>query len=90
MSHLIIEYNEKYNFNKITCPEGHYITNWNKEDIKEYTASTIMYTPVTFNIDEYYCISEDEHNGYMNRQREILEKEEKNIMNEPISGSTME
>lgn len=75
MSHLIVEYNEKYNFNKITCPEGHYITNWDGNDYKEYTASTIMYAPVTFVLDSYYCITEEEHNAHMVKHREAVEKE---------------
>lgn len=76
MSHLIIEYNEKYNFNKITCPEGHYITDWDKQDIKEYTASTIMYAPTNVNLDNYYCITVDEHSEYMDKQLEVLKQEE--------------
>ena len=76
MSHLIIEYNEKYNFNKITCPEGHYITDWDKQDIKQYTASTIMYAPTNVNLDNYYCITVAEHSEYMDKQLEELTKEE--------------
>lgn len=73
--HIKVEYNEQYNFNKVTCIEGHLITNWDGNDIKSYTACTIMYTPSNITIDEYYCITEDEHNKLMNEQVALIEKE---------------
>ena len=40
---IIVEYNEKYNFNKVTCEQGHYMTTWVEgDDIKTFTASTIL------------------------------------------------
>lgn len=88
MSHLIVEFNEKYNFNKITCPEGHLITNWDKEDIKTYTASTVMYTPITYNLNDYYCVTEEEHNELMEKHREAIKQEEAERHNKHISGTT--
>lgn len=74
--HLIIEYNEKFNFNKVTCPEGHYITNWDKQDIREYTASKIMFCPTSLDLSNYYCLTEEEHNELMEKQEEEIMKEE--------------
>lgn len=71
--HLKIEYNEKYNFNKVTCTEGHYITNWDGENYITYTASTIMYTPTNVNLDEYYCVTEQQHNDNMTKHRFAVE-----------------
>ena len=59
--HLIVEINETYNFKKVSCPEGHHITNWDREDILTFTASTIMYCPLTYNLDTFYCITEEEY-----------------------------
>lgn len=93
MEHLIIEYNEKYNFNKVTCPEGHYITKWDGEDYLNYTASTIMYTPANMVLDNYYCVTEEEHNANMEKHRLAMEakiikdiEERENNIN--ISGTT--
>lgn len=78
---LIIEFNEKYNFNKVTCSEGHYITKWDKIDIKDYTASTVMYCPVTVDLSAYYCVPEDEHIEYMRLHREEMEKDREEMRN---------
>lgn len=71
--HLIIENREK--FMVVTCSEGHYITNWDKEDVRNYTSAKTMYCPLGYDISEYYCMTEEEHNRLMEQQREILEKE---------------
>ena len=35
MAHsLIIDKNEEYNFLKVTCSEGHYLTNWIKKILR--------------------------------------------------------
>ena len=90
--HLKIEYNEKYNFNKVTCTEGHFITNWDGVDYKDYVASTIMYTPATTNLDNYYCVTEEEHKENMVKHLAAVEAEMVKIeseINEPsMSGDT--
>lgn len=91
--HLKIEYNEKYNFNKVTCTEGHFITNWDGSDYKAYTASTIMYAPVSVNLDKFYCITETEHKANLEKQREAIDieirEEEFKRLTGIISGTTM-
>lgn len=75
--HLNIEINDKLNFKKVTCKEGHYITNWNKEDILEYTSAVIMYCPLNTNLDSFYCLTEEEHNALMvEKELKIKEREE--------------
>ena len=45
---VIIEKNDKYNFFKITCPEGHYLTTYKEgDDIMLYSDSKEVYTPLT-------------------------------------------
>lgn len=69
--HLIIETREK--FLVVTCREGHYITNWDKEDILKYTSAKVMYCPKNTDLNDYYCVTEEEHNELVEKQREAAE-----------------
>lgn len=89
--HLKIEYNEKYNFNKVTCTDGHFITNWDGVDYREYTASTVMYAPVSVNLDEYYCVTEEQHKYNLDKHLAAVEAEMakvENEINEPTISET--
>ena len=78
MHKIIIELNEKYNFNKITCTENHYITSWKEgDDIKEYSSSTLIYAPTSVDTSVYRCVTEEEHNKLMELQRIAIEEEER-------------
>lgn len=58
---LVIEKNEKYNFIKITCPEEHYITDWNEgDDILEFAFGLEYCCPATIDLTKFRCISIDE------------------------------
>lgn len=72
--HLIVEVNDKLNFKKVTCKEGHYITNWNKENVLDYTSAKTMYCPMNTDLDKFYCITEDEHNELMEQQIKAAEE----------------
>ena len=50
------------NFNRITCPENHYITSWREEDdILEFNASKIVCCPLKVDIEATYrCITDEE------------------------------
>lgn len=83
---IIVELNEKYNFNKITCTEGHHITSWNEgDDIKDYTSTTLIFAPVSVDISQFHCISDEEDNRLMELQRVTLEEEMKKH-NEEMKG----
>lgn len=59
---------------KVECVDGHYITNWNKEDIMEYTDAKVMYCPLGYDLEKFYCVTEEEHNAYLAEQEaKILE-----------------
>lgn len=73
---MIVEFNEKYNFNHITAEEGMVITDWNKEDIKEYNSSKEMYCPVTVDLSRYYEISDEENADYRVLQDIAFREEE--------------
>lgn len=74
--HLIVEINEKFNFKKVSCKEGHYITDWNKDDILDFTSSTVMYCPMSVDLSVYYCISEEEYNELMEKQMIAMKEKE--------------
>lgn len=76
--HLIVEVNETLNFKKVTCKEGHYITNWDKVDIMQYTSAKVMYCPMGTDLESYYCITEEAHNILMEEmEKKAKEEEEK-------------
>lgn len=62
---LNIEYIETKNgnFNKITCPENHFITSWKEgDDILQFNASKVVCCPLKVNIEETYrCITQEEY-----------------------------
>ena len=63
---IIIEKNEQYNFFKITCPEGHYLTTDNEgDDISLYSDSKEVYTPLTADTSKWHCVTEEEHAAYI-------------------------
>jgi hypothetical protein len=81
MEHKLI-YTEKPNFVEITCTEGHYITNWDKNDIMEFADAKLMICPLGFDMTDYYCITEEEHNTYIEQQmQKAKEAEEQNKRN---------
>jgi hypothetical protein len=75
---IIVEYNDKYNFNKLTCTEGHYITDWVEgDDIKKYSSSQLMFTPAAVDVTKYRCVTEEENERLMELQRIAFEEENK-------------
>lgn len=72
--HLIVEVNDKFNFKKVTCKEGHYITDWDKVDILKYTSAKTMYCPMNTDLGKFYCVTEDEHNELMEKQIKAAEE----------------
>lgn len=74
--HLLGKTNDEYKFLKVTCKEGHYITNWDKEDILEYHSAKIMYTPLNADLSKYYCVTEEENAQY-NEDREKAEEQKR-------------
>lgn len=77
----IIENPEK-GFVEIKCADGHYITNWDKKDILEYTDAKLMYAPIGFDLSTYYCVTDEEHNAYVAELDEKIEEKIKEIDNE--------
>lgn len=76
---IIIEKNEQYNFFKITCTEGHYLTTYKDgDDITLYSDSLEVYTPLTADTSKWHCVTEEEHAAYIEaRDKAIEERMEK-------------
>ena len=81
---VIVEYNDNYNFYKLTCSEGCLITAWNDGDnIVEYSASEKIYTPHNFDTSIYHCITIEEHKIMIAEQEKVLRgKEERDRQQE--------
>lgn len=78
--HLKVEINEKLNFKKVTCTENHYITNWDKKDIKDFTSAKVMYCPIEYSLDSFYCISDAEYEELNAKLEQALEDERNNTL----------
>lgn len=91
MAHdLIVEKVEKYNFIKLRCSEGHYITDWNEgDDIKDFFYCIVLCCPADTDLSKYHCITKEEGDRLQamrdeaerelltqNEQQEILDVEE--------------
>ena len=77
MNEIQIERNEDYGFLILTCSEGHYISNWNKVDILEFTSAKKIFCPADTDTTQFYCLTEEEHNELVELQRQAIEQKEK-------------
>ena len=72
---VIIEKNDKYNFFKITCTEGHYLTTFNEgDDITLYSDSKEVYTPLTADTSKWHCVTEEEHVAHIEARDKAIEE----------------
>lgn len=79
MDKFIVTENKEKGFITVQCEENHYITNWDKQDIMKFTDAKIMYAPIGIDLSAYYCITDEEHNAYMEEQRKQIEEQRKQI-----------
>lgn len=80
---ILVEFNEKHNFNKITCSEGCLMTTWVEgDDIRKYSASKLIFAPVSVDTSIYHCVTEEEHNEYMRLQEEAILADEEEMNRE--------
>lgn len=78
MEHIInVEIFEDKGFKKIWCSDGHYMTDWNKENIEQFTYSRIIYCPISLDHSNIYCITEEEKERLEKEQMEFIENKEK-------------
>lgn len=74
---MTIQHNDTYQFNMIVPDEGMILTTWNKEDIMEYGASEIMYTPKSHDNSDVYEITMEEHLALLKEQENKMMMEMK-------------
>ena len=86
---IVIEKNDKYNFFKITCTEGHYLTTFNEgDDITLYSGSREVYTPLTADTSKWHCVTDEEHTAYIEARDKAIEERmeaERKKMEQPES-----
>lgn len=61
-------------FIEIIADENEYITEWDKQNIEEYSASKTMYCPKTYDVSGVYAISQEEHDELVKQQEKIMEE----------------
>lgn len=72
---IVIEKNDTYNFFKITCSEGHYLTTFNEgDDITLYSDSKEVYTPLTADTSKWHCVTEEEHVAHIEARDKAIEE----------------
>lgn len=74
----------KLKFKEVKSENGKYITNFKEgDDIKTYSASTILICPISADLTEYREIDEEQHQKYLEAKekafKEEMEEKEKNI-----------
>lgn len=82
---IIVEVNEERKFVKITCSEGHHITDWDGVDYRNYTSARIMYCPIGYDYSSFYCIDEETHLANMEKHLELIEQEKMKMEAELIN-----
>lgn len=77
MAHeILVEKVDSYNFIKLSCSEGHYITDWNEgDDIKNFFYCLVLCCPPDTDITKYRCITAEEGDR-LQQMREDAEREE--------------
>lgn len=72
---IVIKKNDTYNFFKITCSEGHYLTTFNEgDDITLYSDSKEVYTPLTADTSKWHCVTEEEHVAHIEARDKAIEE----------------
>lgn len=72
---ILIEKNDTYNFFKITCTEGHYLTTYKEgDDITLYSDSKEVYTPLTADTSKWHCVTDEEHTAYIEARDKAIEE----------------
>lgn len=81
LEHLVIAEEKPNYFVHLHTEEGYYLTDWNKEDIKQFHASVCYYMPIKDEYNEFYIITKEEYDNYSKEQREVIEKEMEDMKN---------
>lgn len=73
---MVIEFNEKYNFNHIIAASGMVITDYTEDkNILDYSSSKEMYCPVSVDLSVYYEITDEMDAEYRDAQEKAIKEE---------------
>ena len=61
-------------FIEITANEGYVMTDWNGNDILNYTSTKVLICPVNYDYGAYYTITDEDDTKYMELQLIEIEK----------------
>ena len=75
LDHLKIAEVKPGYFLHVHTEDGWVLTDWNGEDIKEYSGSVCIYAPIKDEYNDYYIVTSEAHNSYMESQRKAIEEE---------------
>ena len=61
-------------FIEIYADNGYVLTNWNKDNILDYTSTKMLVCPLNYDYSGFYTISDEDDAKYMELQRIEIEK----------------
>ena len=61
-------------FIEIVADEGYVMTDWNGDDIMDYTSTKVLICPVNYDYGTYYTITDEQDAEYVERQIAEIEK----------------
>lgn len=61
-------------FIEITANEGYVMTDWNGDDIMDYTSTKVLICPVNYDYDVYRTITDEQDAEYVEKQIAEIEK----------------
>lgn len=75
MENIIVRETDK--FIEITANEGYVMTDWDGNDILNYTSTKQLICPVNYDYGAYYTITDEQDAEYIELQKELIESKEK-------------
>lgn len=61
-------------FIEIVADEGYVMTDWNGDDIMNYTSTKVLICPVNYDYGAYYTITDEQDAEYVEEQIAEIEK----------------
>lgn len=61
-------------FIEIVADEGYVMTDWNGDDIMDYTSTKVLICPVNYDYDVYRTITDEQDAEYVEKQIAEIEK----------------
>lgn len=64
-------------FIEITANEGYVMTDWNGDNILDYTSTKQLICPVNYDYGAYYTITDEQDAEYVELQKELIDSKER-------------